>query len=285
MSQKRLTQRIINALSLADSAPKPTPSASILGKQEDEPLFDNKSFNYRSVLGMMHYLTGNTRPDITFAVSQCARFQQATRQSHAAALKRIGRYLQHTLDQGMIVKRIPPGDPLTLDLAVDNEFASLWNPQEADDASNCRSRTGFIISLGGSPIYWYLKLQDCISLNTMESEYIALSTAMKPLLHLRNMYFHISETMALPFSRESRITTIFEDNQACIALASTAPPRLTPCSKHIAVRYHWFRSHLHGPNSDIKIRYIPSELNPADIFTKSLVKEASETCRYLTLGW
>ena len=285
MSQRRLTQRIIDALNLGDSAPKPTPSASILGKHEDEPLFDNKAFNYRSVLGMLHYLTGNTRPDLAFAVSQCARFQQAPRQSHAAALKRIGRYLLHTVDKGMIIKKIPLGDQLTLDLAVDADFAGLWNPQEADDASNCRSRTGFVIMLGGSPIYWYSKLQDCISLNTMESEYLALSTAMKPLLHFRNMYFHISETMSLPFSRESRITTIFEDNQACIALATTDPPRLTPRSKHIAVRYHWFRSHLQGPNSEIRIQYIPSELNPADIFTKPLVKETFERCRFLTLGW
>jgi hypothetical protein len=60
MLQKCLTQRIIDALSLTDSAPKPTPSANILGKNEDEPLFGNKSFNYRSILGMMHYLTGNT---------------------------------------------------------------------------------------------------------------------------------------------------------------------------------------------------------------------------------
>ena len=182
----------------------------------------------------------------------------------------------------MIIKKIPPGEPLTLDLAVDADFAGLWNPQEADDASNCRSRAGFVVTLGGSRIYWYSKLQDCISLNTMESEYIALSTAMKPLIHLRHMYFHISETMALPFSRER---FIFEDNQACIALTSTAPPRLTPRSKHIAVRYHWFRSHLQGPNSEIKIRYIPSEQNPADIFTKPLVKEAFECCRYFTLGW
>ena len=60
MLQKCLTQCIIDALLLADSAPKPTPSASILGKHEGKPLFDNKSFNYRSILGMMHYLTGNT---------------------------------------------------------------------------------------------------------------------------------------------------------------------------------------------------------------------------------
>ena len=80
------------------------------------------------------------------------------------------------------------------------------------------------------------------------------------------------------------ISTIFEDNQACIALASTDPPRLTPRSKHIAVRYHWFRSHL-GPNSEIRIQYIASAQNPADMFTKPLAKELFERCRYFTLGW
>jgi hypothetical protein len=230
MSQGRLIQRVIAALNLGTAAPKPTPAAHILGRHEDEPFFDNEQFNYRSVLGMMHYLTGNTRPDLSFAVSQTARFQQAPRKSHAAALKRIGRYLLHTADKGTIIKKLPPGTPITLDLSVDADFAGLWNPLEADDPSNCRSRTGYVITLGGSPILWFSKLQECISLNTMESEYIALSTAMKPLLHLRNLYFQIADTMSLPFSRESRISTIFEDNQACIALATTDPPRLTPCS-------------------------------------------------------
>ena len=139
MSQTRLIQRIITALNLGNASPKLTPSAHILGKHEDEPLFDNVQFNYRSVLGMMHYLTGNTRPDLAFAISQASRFQQAPRKSHAAALKRIGRYLLHTADKGMIIKKLPPGTPITLDLAVDADFAGLWNPLEADDLSNCRS--------------------------------------------------------------------------------------------------------------------------------------------------
>ena len=282
LSQRNLTQRIIDALHLETAANKDTPASGILTPAEDEPDFDQVAFNYRSVIGMLLYLTGNTRNDCTFAVSQAARFSNNPKISHARALKRIGRYLRGTIDEGMYIRKIPPGQPLTIDCAVDADFAGLWDPATSSDPTTCRSRTGYVITLGGNPILWYSKLQDCISLHTMESEYIALSTAMKPLLHLRNLYFEIATTMDLPFSKDSRISTVFEDNQACIALATTNPPRLTPRSKSIGIKYHWFRSHL---SDEIKIQYIASAVNPADQYTKPLLKELFQACRRLNLGW
>ena len=59
----------------------------------------SEEFHYRSVVGMLLYLSGNTRPDITFAVSQVARFTHNPRKSHATALKMIVRYLSGTMRQ------------------------------------------------------------------------------------------------------------------------------------------------------------------------------------------
>ena len=39
----------------------------------------------------MNYLAGTTRPDIIFAVPQCAEYTIDPRQSHEEAIKRIGR--------------------------------------------------------------------------------------------------------------------------------------------------------------------------------------------------
>ena len=52
--------------------------------------------SYASVIGMMLYLASNTRPDISFAVHQCARFTHNTNVSHETAVKMICRYLQGT---------------------------------------------------------------------------------------------------------------------------------------------------------------------------------------------
>ena len=42
----------------------------------------------------------------------------------------------------------------------------------------------------------------------------------------------------------STISTVCEDNRAVKILATTDPPYLMPRSKHIAIRYHWFCSHV-----------------------------------------
>jgi hypothetical protein len=48
-------------------------------------------------------LSTNTRPDISFAVSQVGRFSSPPKQSHAKAVKTIVRYLAGTTDKGMIL--------------------------------------------------------------------------------------------------------------------------------------------------------------------------------------
>ena len=49
-------------------------SAAALGIDPDGPPY-NESFNYASIVGMLLYLSTNTHPDISLAVSQVARFK------------------------------------------------------------------------------------------------------------------------------------------------------------------------------------------------------------------
>ena len=75
MTQTGLIDRIIGTLGLDDANPKHAPaSVTPLPKDTDEK-DPEEIFNYASVVGIMLYLQGNTRPDISFAVNQCARFQ------------------------------------------------------------------------------------------------------------------------------------------------------------------------------------------------------------------
>jgi len=102
--QEGLTQRIINALGLDDCNGTRTPAPKApLPKDEDGVPFAG-SYAYASVVGMMMYLIGHSRPDITFAVHQCARHTHKTTEKHRKYLKQIGRYLQKTKDKGLILK-------------------------------------------------------------------------------------------------------------------------------------------------------------------------------------
>ena len=108
----------------------------------------------------------------------------------------------------------------------------------------------------------------------MEAEYIALSTAMRALLPMRRINETLLTTFNNTIDQKSNISIVFEDNQATILLASTNPPKLTPRSKHIAIKYHWFRSHIQ--EGYIEILYISSIKQRADILTKVLTEAKFE---------
>ena len=79
-------------------------------------------WSYASVVGMLLYLVSNSRPDIAFAVHQCAQFTHCTKRSHKKAVKPIVQYLQGTMDKGLI---IDPTKELQMDLYADADFAGL----------------------------------------------------------------------------------------------------------------------------------------------------------------
>ena len=69
-------------------------------------------------------------------------------------------------------------------------------------------------------------------------------------------------------------STIFEDNNGALILAST--PKMTPRSKHIAIKYHFFCDAIR--KGIALIAPIQMEEQLADIFAKGL---ADQTFSYL----
>jgi len=79
---------------------------------------------------MLGHLQQTTRPDISFAVHQCARFSTNPKRSHEVAVKWIGRYLLGTKDEGIIFN---PSNTLYLDCYVDADFAGMYKVEDSDD--------------------------------------------------------------------------------------------------------------------------------------------------------
>ena len=282
LKQPSLIQRVLQATKMQDCHAKPTPAkVETLGTDVDgAPRKDD--WSYPSVIGMMLYLSTNTRPDIAFAVHQCARFTNNAKASHEEAVKRICRYLKGTQDQGMIVK---PSEELKIDCYVDSDFAGLWGSEDNQDPVCVKSRTGYVLMLAGCPLLWVSKLQTEIALSTMEAEYIALSQAMRDLLPMRAMIQEVIGSL-VPSSVNGNVTclthsTIFEDNDATRILATS--PRMTPRSKHIAVKYHFFREKV--ASGEVQIQRVDSSDQKADIFTKGLVQVKFEALRKSLMGW
>ena len=143
------------------------------------------------------------------------------------------------------------------------------------------SRTGYVTNNANCPIIWCSKLQTEISLSTTESEYIALSQSLRDVLPL----MEILKEIILPIPSDDKVPvvhcTIFEDNKGCIDLVET--PSMRPRTKHIALKYHHFRSSV--KSGSVSIKYIETGDQIADIFTKALNDPQFYKLRKELNGW
>jgi len=150
--------------------------------------------------------------------------------------------------------------------------------------ASVKSRTGFVIMISGCPVIWTSKLQTETALSTMQAEYVALSTGMRDLLPFRNLTLEICEHIGLTPNQLATIkSTVWEDNIGALTLANLEPPRITPRSKHFAIKYHWFRESLKP--GEIEIVKVDTDNQLADILTKGLTSHKFEFLRKKLSGW
>jgi hypothetical protein len=279
MTQKGLINKIIETAGMTDCNPNWTPASTTpLGTDPDgEPM--DELWNYRSIIGMLLYLTTNTRPDCALAVSQAARFSHDPKKSHATAVKTIIRYLHRTYDKGMIVR---PTGVLSLEDYVDASFAGNYAVEPAESPVSVKSRTGIIIFLAGCPLIWKSQIQSSIALSTFHSEYVGLSHSMRILIPLRELLLEVVKMLGLPPAIASTIhCRVHEDNASALLLANSQ--HLNNRNKYLAVKLHHFWSHVKP--GVIEVVKCDTKLMLADTFTKPLVREVFERLRLLIMGW
>lgn len=127
---------------------------------------------YTTIIGKCMYLSNCTRPDISFAIRELARFMSNYGKRHFDAAKHLLRYLQSTRSRGIIYGNTP--NPLPIFKAFTD---SDWAMSE-----NRKSISGFIIQCGNGPISWSSKQQVVITLSSYEAEYLACSHCARQLI-------------------------------------------------------------------------------------------------------
>ena len=263
LSQPDLIEKVLSAAGMTDCNPNSTPSkVEPMGPSAEDELMA-ESWEYASIIGMLMYLANNTRPDIAYTVPTCARYTHNPRKTHATAVKHILRYIKGTKTKGMILN---PNHKQTLDCFVDSDFAGAYSQYHNRDPTSTKSHTGYVILYQGCPILWVSKMQTQCALSTIESEYLALSQAMRDLIPMREILKEIMQyvfkkeattpkcsanskafTDILSEEHESPIpkSKVYEDNNICLKI--TRLSCLTPRTKHIAIPYHWFCSKVKLP--------------------------------------
>jgi hypothetical protein len=282
MTQPHLIDQILEDLRLngPDVATKSTPAkvGVTLQRHQDSQPFDGH-FNYRSVIGKTNYLEKSTRPEIAYALHQCARFSADPRVEHGAAVKWLGRYLRATRDKGIIFK--PKAQ--SFDCWVDADFAGNWDATESNHPSTARSRSGYIITYAGCPIIWKSKMQTQVALSTTESEYLSLSTALREVIYLQQMIQEMRKHGLEFEDTQPKIhcNAFEDDNSGALEMANIH--KLRPRTKHLAVSWHHFRHHVE--NGDITVLPISTDDQLADCLTKSNDYVTLKRHRYAIMGW
>jgi hypothetical protein len=163
--------------------------------------------SYREVIGCLLWLSMGTRPDITFAVCQCARYSSDPKPEHWTAVMRILRYLKGTSDYGLHYHKHlssyidnASDSPRVRMSNIRQPFAysshyfpgsanvNLVGYSDADFANSVddrRSITGYVFLLAGAPLSWNTMTQHTTALSTMESEYYAVCKTTQEALYLR----------------------------------------------------------------------------------------------------
>nr|GEU71479.1 uncharacterized mitochondrial protein AtMg00810-like [Tanacetum cinerariifolium] len=119
---------------------------------------------YRSMIGSLMYLTA-FRPDITFSICACARFQVTPKTSHLYVVKIIFRYLKGQPKLGLCYPRDSPFD---LEAYSNNDYAEA--------SLDRKSTTGSCQFLGKRLISWQCKRQTIVANFTTKAEYVVAAS-------------------------------------------------------------------------------------------------------------
>ncbi|KAJ0781817.1 putative RNA-directed DNA polymerase [Helianthus annuus] len=261
LHQSKYATDILRRADLLDSKPVATPLApheSFIS--QGDPYHDPTL--YRSLVGALQYLT-ITRPDLSYAVNQVCQFLHAPTVDHFQSVKRILRYVKGTLSFGLTFSR--------------HHKPSLVGFSDADWArclETRRSTYGYSIFLGGNLVSWSAKKQPTVSRSSCESEYRAMANTAAEIVWITHL---LEELRALPPNRP----TLLCDNKS--ALFMTQNPVSHKRAKHIDLDYHFIRELV--TSGKLYTKFVPTNLQVADIFTKSLPRAPFETFRaMLRLG-
>ncbi|XP_061353302.1 uncharacterized mitochondrial protein AtMg00810-like [Gastrolobium bilobum] len=179
--------------------------------------------NYRSLVGCLRYLTC-TRPDLCLSVGIISRFMEDPGYTHWKAAKRILRYVQGTISQGLHYSK-----------SDKYKLVGYSNSDWCGDVDDRKSTASYVFFMGNTAFTWVSKKEPIVTLSTCEAEYVAASWCVCHTMWLRNLLSKLEQEQVDP-------TEIWVNNKSTIELAKN--PVNHERSKHVDVRFHFIRDQV-----------------------------------------
>ena len=161
ISQSKYAKELVKKLDLDNKKHTKIPMSTSVklnmdsnGKNVDHTL-------YRSMIGSLLYLTAS-RPNLSFSVGICARFQSDPKESHLEAVKKVIRYINGTVNFGILYS-----------YKSNSHLAGFFDADWAGNCDDCKSTSDWMllydVSLNNNPrggVNWVFKNFSPFSIKT-----------------------------------------------------------------------------------------------------------------------
>ncbi|XP_071729165.1 uncharacterized mitochondrial protein AtMg00810-like [Rutidosis leptorrhynchoides] len=246
LSQKKYATEILERADMANCNPSRTPVDTCSKLTAFSPPIKDPTL-YRSLAGALQYLTF-TCPNISYAFQQVCLFMHDPRETHLAALRRIMRYVQGTIDLGLQLHTSPT-----------TSLTAYSDAEWADYPTTRRSTSGYCVFLGDNLLSWSSKRQQTPSRSSAEAKYCGVANAVAETCWIHNL---LRELHCPLFSA----TLVYCDNVSAVYMSGN--PVQHQRTKHIEIDIHFVRDLV--TKGHVRVLHVPSRYQYADIFTKGL---------------
>ena len=243
---------------------KLTKDMSLLEGSEEQRVMSER--NSRGLIGSLNFLSLSSRPDIAQASHVLSSFLENPGEQHWVAAKHILRYLQWTKYLCLTFKKCDSG------MGLVGYSDSDW----AGNEDQRKSTSGYCFKLNESSacVSWLSKVQSAVATSTAEAEMNACKSAAQECVYLtggllRELSVRVVELLCL-----------YDDNQASIELSKNSLHHGK--TKHFATKLPFIRDLCEKQR--VKLIYTLTDKQPADILTKILGRNKTQTFRKFFLG-
>lgn len=260
LDQELYVTKALEKFGLDQCTPRSTPGTSSVDESTTSGLDEPTELKmYQEKVGTLLYAAISTRPDIAYAVNKLTQHMQSPTMCDAKACDRVFRYLAGTKSLGLLFGRQRGAESTSL--AVSAYADADW----ASDRTDRKSISGWIAMINDDPVSWSSKKQKVVSQSTCEAELYAEAAGINETKWLSGLLKEIG------FELESA-PVIYGDNQSTQALSKNGIK--SERTKHVAIKYAFIHDEV--SKERVKLQWIPTHEQLADILTKALARPAHE---------
>ncbi|RVW39094.1 Retrovirus-related Pol polyprotein from transposon RE1 [Vitis vinifera] len=177
-------------------------------------------------------------------------------------------YLTHTRPDIGFAVSMSPGRGLYFKKTLSREVEVFTDADWAGSLTDQRSTTGYCSYVWGNLVTWRSKKQSVVARSSAEAEFRAMAHGICEGMWLQRILKELGII-------SNSTMTVLCDNKATISIAKN--PVQHDRTKHVEIDRHFIKEKLEG--GTIKLMYIPSSRQTADILTKALPKATYENMK------